>query len=114
MREAFFSRRDTRINVLIGTGHFLSHFYALCLPPVFIAWQRAFGVSYAELGLSVALMAASTALAQTPIGILVDRYGARPFLVGGTLVLHRSRRSWTGRGRPSEPADNRATYSPNA
>ncbi|HVH75633.1 MAG TPA: MFS transporter [Stellaceae bacterium] len=87
MREAFFSRRDTRVNALIGTGHFLSHFYALCLPPVFIAWQRAFGVSYAELGLSVALMAASTALAQTPVGILVDRYGARPFLVGGALLM---------------------------
>jgi MFS transporter, FSR family, fosmidomycin resistance protein len=87
MREAFRLRRDTRVNALIGTAHFLSHFYALCLPPVFIAWQHAFGVSYAELGISVAVMAATTALAQTPVGILVDRYGARPFLVGGALVM---------------------------
>lgn len=87
MREAFFLRRDTRVNGLIGAGHFLSHFYSLCLPPLFIAWQSAFHVSYAELGLSVALMAAASALAQVPVGILVDRYGARPFLVGGSLLM---------------------------
>ena len=33
--------RSTRVNLLIGTGHFLSHFYILRLPPVFLAWQRA-------------------------------------------------------------------------
>jgi len=79
--------RDTRVNTLIGAGHLLSHFYVLCLPPMFIAWQSAFGVSYAELGLSAALMAAATALLQTPVGFLVDKHGARPFLVGGTLIM---------------------------
>ena len=87
MSEAFRLRRDTRVNGLIGAGHFLSHFYSLCLPPVFLAWQSAFHVSFAELGLSVALMSAASALAQIPVGILVDRYGARPFLVGGSLVM---------------------------
>jgi FSR family fosmidomycin resistance protein-like MFS transporter len=79
--------RDNRVNALIGAGHFLSHFYSLCLPPLFIAWQKTFDVSFAELGLSVALMAATAALAQTPVGILVDRYGARRFLVGGALLM---------------------------
>jgi MFS transporter, FSR family, fosmidomycin resistance protein len=79
--------RDTRINALIGCGHFLSHYYQLCLPPLFIAWQRVFGVSYAELGLAIALMSGTAALAQAPIGFLVDRYGARRFLVGGTLLM---------------------------
>jgi MFS family permease len=79
--------RDTRVNALLGTGHFLSHYYQLCLPPVFIAWQKTFGVSFAELGLVMAVMAASTALLQTPMGFLVDRYGSRLFLVGGTLMM---------------------------
>ena len=48
--------RSARVNLLIGTGHVLSHFYLLVLPPLFIAWQRQFGVSFAELGLAVALM----------------------------------------------------------
>ncbi len=79
--------RDTRVNVLLGAGHFLSHYYQLCLPPVFIAWQKSFDASFAELGLAMAVMSASAALLQTPMGFLVDRYGARPFLVGGTLTM---------------------------
>jgi len=79
--------RDTRVNALIGTGHFLSHYYGLCLPPLFLVWQKTFDVSFAEVGLSLALMSAATALAQTPVGFLVDRYGGRPFLIGGTLLM---------------------------
>jgi MFS family permease len=79
--------RDARIIALIGTGHFLSHFYMLCLPPLFLPWQAEFGASFAALGLAVALMSGTTALLQTPVGFLVDRFGARPFLVGGTLLM---------------------------
>ena len=79
--------RDARVNALIGCGHFLSHYYQLCLPPMFIVWQREFGASFAELGLAMALMSATTAVVQAPIGFLVDRYGARRFLIAGTLVM---------------------------
>lgn len=79
--------RTTRVNLLIGTAHFLSHFYMLCLPPLFLFWQRSFDVDYWQLGLAVALMSATTALLQTPVGFLVDRHGARPFLIGGTLLM---------------------------
>ena len=78
---------DARVNTLICCGHTLSHFYILCLPTMFLAWQKAFGISFAELGISVAVMSATTAVVQTPIGFLVDRYGARRFLIGGTLVM---------------------------
>ena len=79
--------RDTRVNLLLGSGHFLSHFYQLCLPPLFIAWQQTFGVSFAQLGLVMAVMSGTAAIMQTPMGFLVDRYGARPFLIGGTLIM---------------------------
>jgi predicted MFS family arabinose efflux permease len=79
--------RTTRVNLLLGNGHFLSHFYSLCLPPLFLAWQTAFQVSFAELGLAVALMSGASAILQTPVGFLVDRYGARPFLIGGALLM---------------------------
>lgn len=85
--EAPGAGHDARIIALIGTGHFLSHFYMLCLPPLFLVWREEFGVSYAELGLTVALMSGTTALLQTPVGFAVDRYGARSFLVGGTLIM---------------------------
>lgn len=79
--------RANRVSLLIGTGHFLSHFYMLVLPPLFLVWQREFAVSYAELGMTVALMSGITAILQTPVGFLVDRHGARPFLVGGALIM---------------------------
>ncbi len=79
--------RDARVNALIGCGHFLSHYYQLCLPPLFIAWQRTFDVSFAELGLAIALMGATSAVAQAPVGFLVDRYGARRFLIAGTSLM---------------------------
>lgn len=79
--------RDWRVIGLIGTGHFLSHFYILVLPPLFLAWREEFGVSFAALGAAVAAMSAVTAVLQTPVGFLVDRYGARGFLVGGNLLM---------------------------
>ena len=87
MPRSFAFGRDTQVNLLLGSGHFLSHFYQLCLPPLFIAWQQAFDVTFAELGLVMAVMSATAAVMQTPMGFLVDRYGARPFLVGGTLLM---------------------------
>jgi len=87
MTYRFTFGRDARVNALLGAGHFLSHFYQLCLPPLFIAWQQAFDVSFAGLGLAMAVMAGAAAVMQTPMGFLVDRYGARLFLVGGTLLM---------------------------
>ena len=81
------NRHVWRVNGLIGTAHFLSHFYVLSLPPLFLAWKSAFDVSYSQLGLTVALMSATTAILQTPVGFLVDRSGARRFLIGGTLLM---------------------------
>ncbi|HLB98973.1 MAG TPA: MFS transporter, partial [Acetobacteraceae bacterium] len=79
--------RTTRVNLLISNGHFLSHFYVLTLPPLFIAWQHTFDVSFAQLGMTVMLMSGMTALLQTPVGFLVDRHGARGFLIGGALLM---------------------------
>jgi MFS family permease len=79
--------REARVLALIGTAHFLSHFYILALPPLFLAWREEFQVSYAMLGLSSALLSGVTALLQTPVGFLTDRFGAKKFLVGGTLIM---------------------------
>ena len=79
--------RTTRVNLLISNGHFLSHFYVLCLPTMFLTWKDVFQVSFSQLGATVAAMSAATALLQTPVGFLVDRYGSRVFLVGGALLM---------------------------
>src|SRR3979411_586408 len=79
--------RDARVNALIGCGHFLSHYYQLCLPPMFIVWQQAFGVSYAEMRLAVALVSGAPAMVQAPSRFLVARYGARRFLIAGASLM---------------------------
>ena len=50
MAEAGTTAGENRTIALIGAGHFLSHFYALTLPPLFLFFREEFSVSYALLG----------------------------------------------------------------
>jgi MFS transporter, FSR family, fosmidomycin resistance protein len=81
------ARQDARVLGLISTGHFMSHFYSLTLPPLFPFLKDAFGVSYTELGVMMALISGATAVSQVPIGFLVDRLGARLVLTVGLVVI---------------------------
>jgi len=74
------------VQTLIGSGHGLSHFYQLALPPLFPLIQQEFGVSYAALGLLLTLFAATTGGFQVVAGFLVDRMGARPLLIAGLAL----------------------------
>jgi MFS family permease len=79
-------KRYAAVMAMIGSGHAVSHFYLLALPPLFPLLKAEFGVSYAALGLLVTVFNIATGLIQVPAGILVDRIGARPVLLTG-LVL---------------------------
>lgn len=79
--------RDIRVIGLVSAGHFFSHFYFLVLPPLFPLLKVEFGVSYASLGLFLTAASLATGICQTPVGFLVDRFGARWILLGG-LLLH--------------------------
>ena len=76
-------RRDGWVIGLISSGHFLSHFYFLALPPMFPLLKAAFGVSYVELGLAMTAYNLLGGLAQAPVGFLVDRWGPRRVLLAG-------------------------------
>ena len=78
--------RDARVNTLIGTGHFLSHFYQLCLPPLFFVWQREFGITFAELGL-IAVLMASMILFSTLLGIFLGEWKGTSSRTRGLLAL---------------------------
>jgi MFS family permease len=81
------SSRDTDMRVigLVSAAHFVSHFYILVLPPLFLFVRADFGVSFTELGAAIAVFNVLSAALQTPAGFLVDRIGARSVLVGGLL-----------------------------
>jgi FSR family fosmidomycin resistance protein-like MFS transporter len=80
-------RRNARVLALIGSGHAVSHLYLLALPPLFPLLREELGASYTELGLLVTLLNVSTAIAQVPAGILVDRFGARRLLLLGLAIM---------------------------
>jgi MFS family permease len=72
---------------LVGGGHLVSHFYQLVLPPLFLMIKPVLGVTYAELGFVMTVYFVATGVTQIPIGMLVDRIGAKRVLVAG-LLLH--------------------------
>src|SRR5215813_10802180 len=80
-------RRDARIIGLVGSAHFVSHFFQLALPPLFPILHESFGVTYVELGLVMSLFFAASGLGQTGAGFLVDHLGPRRVLLGGMALL---------------------------
>jgi MFS family permease len=81
------ARQDYRVLGVISTGHFMSHFYFLVLPPLFPFLKQEFGVSYTELGALMTAIYASSAISQIPVGFMVDRYGARVVLTFGLIMM---------------------------
>jgi len=76
-------KNDATVIGLISFAHGMSHFFQLLLAPLFPFIRDELGVSYAALGFLVALFYTLSALFQPLAGFVVDRYGARPVLLGG-------------------------------
>lgn len=73
--------QEIRLLSLLGSGYFLCGFYGLALPPVFPLLKEELGVGYTALGALMTALSLSNAVAQIPLGYLVDRVGARWVLV---------------------------------
>ena len=80
-------RRDVKVIGLIGSAHCLSHFFQLVLPPLFPLLRAEFDVSYTTLGALVSVFYVASGLCQFGAGFAVDRFGARPVLLGGIGLL---------------------------
>jgi MFS family permease len=80
-------RRNVQVLALIGSGHAVSHFYLLALPPLFPLLRDQLDVSYAALGLLVTMFNVATGATQVPAGFLVDRFGARRLLLLGLAIM---------------------------
>src|SRR5258708_19415562 len=76
-------RRDVRIIGLIGSAHFVSHFFQLALPPLFPLLRESFGVSYVELGLLMSLFFPASGLGPTGAGFPLAPLAPPPVLPGG-------------------------------
>lgn len=77
---------ENRVLSLIGVGHFLSHFYLLCLPPMFLVFSREFDVGFGALGLALAGYGWVGGILQAPVGAALDKIGARQMLAAGLAL----------------------------
>lgn len=80
-------RQDAGLIGLVGLAHLISHFSQLLLAPLFPWLKDAFNVSYAELGLLMTAFFVASCGVQTASGFVVDRFGPRPVLFGGLVLL---------------------------
>jgi FSR family fosmidomycin resistance protein-like MFS transporter len=80
-------RRDVRVIGLVGVAHAFSHFFQLALPPLFPLLRADFDVSWTLLGVLVGVFYATSGVTQFATGFVVDRFGARPVLLGGLGLL---------------------------
>ncbi|PPR10573.1 MAG: putative sulfoacetate transporter SauU [Alphaproteobacteria bacterium MarineAlpha11_Bin1] len=78
--------REIRAISLVGFGHFLSHFYMFGLVPLFVAISTDLNVTNLQLGAILTAYNIATGVLQTPMGILVDKFGARRVLISGLFV----------------------------
>ena len=72
----------TRVIVLVGIAHSVSHFFHLILPPLFPWLKEAFDLSYSELGLLMTVFFVISGIGQSLAGFLVDRVGPVPVMLG--------------------------------
>ncbi len=78
--------QDMKIISLVCFPHMMSHMYWLVIPPMFPILKQVFSLNNTEAGLIVSVFAAATTIAQTPVGFLVDRIGARAVLICGLAI----------------------------
>lgn len=78
---------DVKVLSLISAGHFLSHYFMLALPTLFIFFNRDLGISYTLLGVMLTTRYVGTGVAQITAGFLVDRFGAKVILMAGIILM---------------------------
>jgi len=91
--------RDARVIALVSAAHFVSHYFILLLPPLFLFIRADYQVSYTQIGLALMAFNLTSMAFQTPAGYIVDRVSPCDVLIGG-LVLGAASADAQGRRGP--------------
>ena len=77
---------QTRMIAGVAAAHWLSHVHILVLPPLFPVLMEELGVGFVEVGFAVTIFGLVSALTQAPMGVIVDRLGAKRILLAGLCL----------------------------
>ena len=77
---------ESRLIAGVCAAHMMSHYYMLMLAPLLMFIRGDFGVTYTQLALALTVFNVVSALLQTPVGFVVDRFGARMVLLIGLTL----------------------------
>ena len=75
-----------RVLVPVSLVHLVSHLHMLAVPAMLPLLPAAMHVGFVELGIAIGVFNVVTALVQVPLGMLVDRLGARRILLAGLAL----------------------------
>jgi len=88
MEEEGSMKRTVMMDVLsIYIPSFFNMIGMSIVSPILPIYSRSFGVSYAVASLAISMYAFGRFLADVPVGIAADRWGRRPMMLAGTLIL---------------------------
>jgi MFS family permease len=78
---------DRRIVLFTAGSHGLVHTYELSIPILMTVWLAEFSVTAAALGLAVTIGYGLFGVGALPGGVLVDRFGSKPLIIGCLLGM---------------------------
>ncbi len=79
--------RPVKVVGLVSMGHCLNHLFMMVVPPLAVTWVAVFGIDYVQVGIVLAAMSITSAVAVLPVGFLVDKVPARYVLITGLTLL---------------------------
>jgi MFS family permease len=85
MRE--FSDEEHHILLITSPGHFFTHFFTLAFPAITMPLTAAFGLPLEDVVTLSYLMYLLYGVLALPVGLLADRYRAKPLLAGGVFLM---------------------------
>lgn len=81
-------KRSKRIDILsIYVPSFFIFVGMSVISPILPLYARSFNVSYTLVSLAISMYAFGRFLADLPVGMVIDRFGRKPLMVAGTLLL---------------------------